>query len=282
MRYRLERRDGVPTGSAWWNVGGTAFHETIREWETLAAGDAAPSADATALRFPHHLAEATAAEVIRSGTGPHEWRTGGRVSEKYPNKEDRAWWLDKGPEMAAQYVLAQEGREYEILRLDAGSIGADGVAPLALELGFLYDPGDNLPPLKGFIDQVLYFPVSDSILIRDLKSGSNMPVDPFQLQVYRLALEQCFGIEAAHWWGDYWNARKGVATKGYNLADRFKLEQAVRYRLSTMDTAESLGLYAPNPGNNCSACGVKAHCPAMSDQPFATWGRALDPPTASE
>lgn len=279
MRYRLQRRDGVPEPPAWWNVAGTAFHECIREWETEAASPvgtrtAGRTADEQAERFPHFLAESIAETVLRTGIGPHEWRVGGRVSQQYPNKEDRAWWLDHGPEMVARYVLAQEGRESEILRL------ADGET-LALELGFMLKL-DGLPDLKGFIDQVLHFPQRDAILIRDFKSGSSIPRSRLQLKVYRLALEHVFGITAAEWWGDYWQARKGEATKGYNLTDYASVFDEVHYCSTTMDTSERLGLYLPNPGNNCSACGVQAHCPAMSDQPYATWRRpasTLDAPT---
>src|SRR5678810_1181336 len=99
-----------------------------------------------------------------------------------------------------------------------------------------------------------YFPRTEQIIVRDLKSGSNMPVDPLQLQVYRLALEACFGITARSWWGDYWNARKGVATRGFDLNDRERALTAVRYRLRAMDIAEQLDLYPPHPGTGCSAC----------------------------
>lgn len=264
MRYYVERHKGVSTGSAWWNVAGTAFHESVREWETRSAGDVIMTPDAAAERFPHHLANAIADEVIARGVPLSEWRVSGRATQQYPNKEDRAWWLDNGPEMVAKYVLAQQGRESEVLRL------ADGQT-LALELGFMLRLDDELPPLKGFVDQVLYFPRTDAILIRDYKSGSRVPVDTLQLKVYRLAIESCFGITASKWWGDYWRARKGEATKGVDLSDRAKVEREVRYRLQIMDRAETLGLYAPNPSDLCGQCGVRPHCPAMSDEPFALW-----------
>jgi hypothetical protein len=272
MRFRLQRRDNVAELPAWWNVGGTAFHECIREWETINIEAGPQSPDAAAARFAHHLAQQTAATILASGVPLHEWRCGGRTSVAYPNKEDRSWWLDKGPEMVAQYVLAQAGREYEILRLDEST--------LAMELGFMWHLDDELPPLKGFVDQVLYFPRTEQIIVRDLKSGSHVPVDPLQLQVYRLAVESCFGITARTWWGDYWNARKGVATRGHDLTDRSKAETAVRYRLRAMDTAERLDLYPPHPGNGCSACGVRWFCPVMGDDPTASWDappRALLP-----
>jgi hypothetical protein len=282
MHYRLTRRDGVRERPAWWNVGGTAFHEAVREWETLTAiGPRSPSADDAAERFRHHLAEATAAQIIDNPEGGpvSGWRCGGRVSAQYPNKEDHSWWADNGPEMVAKYVLAQEGRDCEILRL--GEAGET----LALEVGFLWhldEPGaaSDLPPLKGFIDEVLYFPRTDSIIVRDLKSGSHTPVDTLQLKVYRLALERNFGITAKRWWGDYWMARKGAATKGVDLTDASRCEAEIRYRLHAMDMAESLNLYPPIPGQLCSSCGVKSSCPAMSDEPFALWkhGHTYDRP----
>ncbi len=276
MRYWIERRKGVREVPAWWNVAGTAFHETIREHETLAAiGPRTPTADEAAKRFPHFLAEQIAQTVIDTGVGPHDWRAGGRKSEAYPNKEDRSWWLDKGPEMVAQYVVAQEGRGCEVLRMPDTSPEPIGDA-LALELGFMWDPGHGLPPVKGFIDQVLYFPASDGIIVRDLKSGSQVPVDRLQVAVYRLALEDCFGVTATRWWGDFWQARKGKESTGWDLSDRAKVEAFVHNRLRVMDAAERLGIYPANPGNNCSSCGVRPHCPAMSDEPFATWPPALD------
>lgn len=263
MQYYLKRRKGIAEKPAWALVGGKAFHECVREWETRSSGDVIISADAQAERFPHHLAEQTAAEILSSGVPLHEWRASGKASQAYPDKENRAWWLDKGPEMVAQYVLAQEGRESEVLRL------ADGET-LALELGFMLRLPE-LPPLKGFVDQALYFPRHDAIIVRDFKSGASTPVDTFQLKVYRLALEYVFGITAAKWFGDYWQARKGEATKGVNLTDVGRVTAEVRYRTQVMDEAERAGYYPPNPGNFCSSCGVRPHCPAMSDQPYATW-----------
>lgn len=273
MRYRLERRDGIRGVPQWALVGGTAFHECIREWETTAAiGPASVvlSADEQAERFGHHFANATAETQLANLDHPlATWRASGRSSAAYPNKEDRGWWLDKGPEMVAQYVLAQAGREYEILRMPDPSPEPLGDA-LALELGFMLRlPG--LPPVKGFIDQVLYFPRTDAVIVRDLKSGAQIPQDQLQVKVYSLALRQCFGIDAPKMWGDYWDARKGVATKGVDLSDVARVEAEVRYRVAAMDTAEQLDLYPPNPSNLCSSCGVRKHCPAMSDEPSTSW-----------
>lgn len=257
MAYRLHRVDGVVEIPAMWNVGGTAFHETIREFETkMTDPNTAISADWWAERFAHHLAEQIAATVLSSGVAFSSWRCarGG--------KENREWWLDNAPAWVAAYVEAARDRESALLTLP-------NTAPAA-EVEFLWTPAPGLPPVKGFIDQVLKFPNGD-ILIRDLKSGSNRPVDTLQLKVYRLALEDEFGITAPRWWGSYWMARKGIEVGGYyddrpiDLTERGPIEVEVTTRLAVMDAAERSGYYLANPSSMCSACGVRAACPVMGD-----------------
>lgn len=259
MAYRLHRVDGVVEIPAMWNVGGTAFHECVREWEDQAIKFrgmdlAPPSADFTAERFAHHLAEQIAATVLSSGVAFSSWRCarGG--------KENREWWLDNAPAWVANYVTAARDRESALLSLDLGVLGTQP----ALELGFLWTPAPGLPPVKGFIDQVLKYPNGD-ILIRDLKSGSHRPVDSLQLKVYRLALEDEFGITAPRWWGEYWMARRGCAEPAIDLTERAPIEAEVHARLAVMDAAERSGYYLANPSNMCSACGVRAACPVMGD-----------------
>lgn len=267
MAYRLHRVDAVPEVPALWNAAGTAFHECIREWETnrLVAesshGEATvPTADYQAERFAHHLAEQIAKQVLDTGTNFSSWRVakGG--------KENREWWLDNAPAWVANYVTAALARESAILDV-AGMPG--------MEVEFLWTPGAcvggiGLPPVKGFIDQVHRFP-NDDILIRDLKSGSSRPVDMLQLMVYRLALEDEYGIQAPRWWGDFWMARRGEAVGDYysgkpvDLSDRAAVEREVFNRLAIMDTAERAGLYLPNPSTSCTSCGVRAACPVMGD-----------------
>lgn len=251
MAYRLHRVDQVPEIPAWWNVGGTAFHECIREWETEHAypgDDNARNPDTQAERFGHHLAEQTAVTVLASGVNMSTWRIA------RAGKEDRTWWLDNAPTWVAAYVTTALARESTILGL-SGS--------LALELAFMWRPA-GLPLVKGFIDQVHRFPNGD-ILIRDLKTGSHQPADSLQLKIYRLALEDCYGVTAPRWWGDYWLARKGQATRAVDLTDRIRVETEVRARLGIMDAAERAGYYMPNPSNLCSACGVRTACPVMGE-----------------
>jgi putative RecB family exonuclease len=256
MAYRLQRVDGVTELPAWWNVGGTAFHECVREWESFPPAER-PDPDDQAERFRHHLAEQTAATVLASGVNLSSWRVarGG--------KEDREWWLDNAPGWVAAYVTAATARE-SVIETVGGLPG--------MEVEFMWSPraviaGEKLPDVKGFIDQVHRFPNGD-VLIRDLKSGSTKPVDPLQLMVYRLALEDEFGVEVpagAKWWGDWWMARPGSATRAVDLTDRAAVYYQVTNRLALMDGAERSGYYLANPSSMCSACGVRAACPVMGD-----------------
>lgn len=265
MAYRLQRVDGVAETPALWNAAGTAFHECIREWEesifALDGKDEPPSADDQAERFRHHLAEQIAKTVLETGVNFSAWRVarGG--------KEDRTWWLDNAPAWVANYVTAALARE-SVIHDIAGVPG--------MEVEFMWSPGRrsgwgySLPEVKGFIDQVHRFPNGD-ILIRDLKSGSSRPVDMIQLKVYRLALEDEFGVTAPNWWGDFWMARQGRAVGDYytgktlNLTERGPIEEEVYNRLAIMDGAERAGFYLPKPSTSCTSCGVRAACPVMGD-----------------
>lgn len=265
MAYRLQRVDGVAETPALWNAAGTAFHECIREWETINIASltegshvAVPLADDQAERFAHHLAEQIAKTVLETGVNFSTWRVakGG--------KEDRTWWLDNAPAWVANYVTAALARESAI---------HDIAGVPAMEVEFLWTPAPSLPPVKGFIDQVHRFPNGD-ILIRDLKSGSSRPVDPIQLMVYRLALEDEYGVtvpSGARWWGDWWMARQGRAVGDYysgktlDLTDRSAVEAQVFNRLAIMDAAERSGFYMPRPSISCTSCGVRAACPVMGD-----------------
>lgn len=254
MAYRLHRVDKVAELPAWWNVGGTAFHECVREWELARHAQLSDptsvvlTADAQAERFRHHLAEQTAATVLASGVNLSSWRVA------RSGKEDREWWLDNAPAWVANYVTAALARESAILDIA-------GVPSLEVEFDWR---AYGLPEVKGFIDQVHRFPNGD-ILIRDLKSGSYRPDDTFQLKVYRLALEDEFGITAPRWWGDYWLARRGEPTRAVDLTERAPIEREVGARVTLMDTAERAGYYLPNVTNMCSSCGVRAACPVMGD-----------------
>ena len=251
MRYRLERLEQAYETPAWWYIGGDTFHETVRWWETEHANGRTHNADDTARKFELVWADQLAKTILENpNVRPSEFRAA------RAGTEDRDWWKDHGPTMAADYVTGQHGRETEILRLDGDT--------LALELGFVVDIGGI--EIKGFIDQVLVYPSTGHVLVRDHKTGSSMPEDPLQRQVYALGLRHAFGIDRPMW-GAYWRARRtsktpAGETKLIRLDDP-AMESLVSWRIAEMDRAERAGFYPVRPSSLCGSCGVRGSCPIM-------------------
>lgn len=239
-----------------WNAGGLAFEAAVNEWETMLIDLTLPpvSADDMAERFPHHLAQQIAQLTLDTGVPMSAWRVadGGR--------EDREWWLDHGPEMVAKYVLAQEGREYELLQLDSD---------VALQVSMTHEDDVLCPPFRGVMDMALYWPRTGDVTVRDLKAGKQRPGDDLQLKKYRVMLGvrlASVGMEVNQWWGDYWLARQGKTTFAVDLTDADRAYNEVASRLTDFDRAERAGIYAAKPSSFCGACGVSSHCPVKNKE----------------
>ena len=43
----------------------------------------------------------------KTGTNSSDWRVSGRVSKKYPDKENRVWWEENGQEMFANFEIGR-------------------------------------------------------------------------------------------------------------------------------------------------------------------------------
>lgn len=266
MAERLKRFDRLDDGSrlpygagSMWNVGGLAFHAAIEEWERAQATDPGPNEraltpDEIAERWRYHWTDQYAAAVLRHGS-PTAWRVANS------GREDREWWLDHGPQQAAAYVQAQSGREYDMMRTPTGELGIelDIITPASL-LGV---------PVRMIIDQVLRYPQTQDVVVRDLKTGSRMPVDPGQRQFYRLgAAWAMFGdVESKHvrhWYGDYWNARAEKATPAVRLDAEAILPEA-RHRIEMALNVIADNQFTPNPTYLCASCEMRPYCPTMGD-----------------
>ena len=252
-RYWLERVERTSEVPAWWNIGGNAFHEAIRWWEFDHAEGVTHSEDETARKFELAFADELAKVVLAnvgSNIRPSDYRAarGGL--------EDRDWWRDNGPAMAADYVTGQRGRTAEVLRL--------GPDVLALELGFTVDLGGI--PVRGFLDQALILPGTGAVVVRDYKTGSRVPDDPLQLQIYAIALRRVFGVDRPIW-GAYWRARRSTKREPGEtqpvLIDVDDVEPIVAWRVREMDRAERASVYPARPSSFCNSCGVRGLCPVM-------------------
>ena len=257
-RYRLERVERTTEIPAWWNIGGNAFHAAVRWWEFEHAEGRTHSEDETARQFELAFSDELAKVVLAnagSNIRPSDYRAARGGSE------DRDWWRDHGPSMAADYVTGQRGRTAEVLRLSPDV--------LALELGFTVSIGGV--DVRGFIDQALVEPGTGAVVVRDHKTGSRLPEDPLQLQIYAIALRRVFGVDRPLW-GSYWRARRSTKREpGQTTPVRLdvdEIEPVVAWRVREMDRGERAGVYPARPSSFCSSCGVRGLCPVMG--PAAT------------
>ena len=88
--------------------------------------------------------ETLAAEEAKAPKGT--WKAGGRPTKKYPNKEDKSWWLAEGPTMVHNYYNWRQNNP----NLDIWY--APDNTP-AIELGIMVNLPGNVT-LKSYIDRV--------------------------------------------------------------------------------------------------------------------------------
>lgn len=246
----------VPDLPAWWNVGGTAFHAGVELYErarVLAGDDPKPIGwddDETARRFRELFDGETRKLLAESDVPMPRWRAASS------GKEGQAWWQDKGPEMLVQYVRKQAGRPERLVVL--GDV-------LGLEIDFVAMLGGV--ETRMIVDQILWNPARQQLVVRDLKSGSRLPADPLQLQAYAIGLQRTFGPQLpsgiAQWVGRYWDARKAVEASE-RVLDRPEQIAATDQRMAEFDRAERAGMYLVHPSNFCVSCSARSHCPVMA------------------
>lgn len=179
------------------------------------------------------------------------WRTGGRASKKYPNKEDRSWWMSEGPAMVHNwYNWRMTNPQLDVWTTPEG-------AP-AVELGINVQlPGDVI--LKAYIDRIMVDLDTQETIIVDLKTGQP-PKSGLQLAVYRLALQQQFGVAPKY--GAYWMARGGTLDTVYDLTS-YGDDMVARW-MRDVKKAIDQELFVPNITMMCNSCGVKESCYAYS------------------
>lgn len=259
LAYRLERVEkAVSEIPAWWTVGGNAFHRGVEEYErarVLAGNDPEPigwEPNDAAKRYRSLLSEEIAKQVAAyPDVKVSTWRSANQ------GKEGAAWWEDKGPEMLAQYVIKAKDRPERVLEL--GDV-------LALELDFTTELGGI--PVRMIVDQVLWHPARQLVIVRDLKTGSRMPGDPVQLQAYADGIRHAFGLpaNAAGIVGRYWDARKATDVGERDLTHPDAIA-ATAARFVEFDRAERLGIYTARPSNFCVSCSARSVCPIMRSVP---------------
>lgn len=247
--YRLSRVAQAPAKPAAWFNHGTAYHFAIEEYEN---SQRKLSKEVLASLFTDLYREEIA-KLKERWPDEKDWLTGGN-KKGFKDVEDRevigVWQVH-------DYVDFAEAHKdvWRILPLEGGKI--------ATELKFDITLGGVT--VTGYIDQIREYQ-DGSLEPADLKTGSREPGSTMQLGVYARAILQYTGqlpttgafIKAGRpatakvaakptkdikWTVDQWTPEL--------LGDMFK----------TMDRADKLGLFLPNPQDGCErTCTVAENC----------------------
>ena len=194
-------------------------------------------------------------EAEEKGEGK-PWRAGGRASKKWPEKENKDWWMAEGPTMVHNwYNFRMTNPNLDIWHTP------EGVPAIELAVNVELPGGVNL---KSYIDRVMVDTTTGDTIIVDLKTGQP-PKSGLQLAVYRLALLQLFNDAPRY--GSYWMARAGTLDTVYDLTE-YNPDMVARW-LRDVKKAIDMGLFVPNTNNWCSSCGVKDYCYTQGNMEYA-------------
>lgn len=242
LSYELERVEKLPATPAGWTMQGTAVHEALDGWEKSARTMGVLDAQEIFKRsWRAEMAKAEARVPDRS-----TWLVGGRKKVQ----DDLVDRYNGGIQQVADYIAYSQAddnlRPYE---LPDGSIAA--------EVGFEVEFRDIA--IRGYIDIIMQDVRTNELLVRDFKSGAKAPAVPFQLIVYRMAVNDIFNEDAR--WGDFFMTRDAKPTAPIDLTtlDQDLIELWFVRQVEVMEQH----LFLPNPGDACRTCGVAVHCPLM-------------------
>jgi len=234
-RFELEKLRGVQRIPAWYNVGGTVFHEWAEAYDR---GEEPPPIK---LMF----IDAIWKTEEESGVERAHWYAGGKATKQNPDKESQAWWESNLPLMADRYVEWRKQTGWTIWEPKEG-------VP-AIELKVEFSLGEVR--VKGYIDRVFVLK-SGELAITDLKTGSRQPENNLQLGTYATAIQVVYGVRPSY--GYYYLARKGEHTPVVKLDDYSPAVLAEMLRL--FKVAVENEIFIPNVTGKCNQCGVRHAC----------------------
>jgi putative RecB family exonuclease len=263
-RYYLEKGQKVPQRPAWANVGGTAAHSTTEELDRrlYEAGEHIDQIEDIRGIFESFFVAETEKYENVSGFGREEFRSSGRASREWPEKESPAWWAQKGPEMCAAWVRWRDASPFQIATIDRMSEDGEVVPTLAIEVEC--HPILAEVEVVAFIDRLMvqHTEAGPVYLVNDLKFGSREPSSPDQLVTYRFGLISDYGIDPQ--WGTFWMGRKAMSTPPADL-QRYTREQ-VEYDYRMANEQRLRGDFRYKPSNLCNGCSVNAYCPIFGGE----------------
>lgn len=245
-KFRLERVMNAPQAPAWWFLAGDVIHRATEICD-LEGIDRAPDA----YNVFHTLFETAVYDIEDMS----KMRVGGRATKEFPNKEDRAFWLAKGPGQVWGWVewrnrRFQEG--WQFFELPDGSP--------AVEVAFEVEFANTL--VKGYIDRVM---VNDNgeLMVVDLKSGSREPESALQLGVYALGMKRKFGVTPPL--GAYFMTRKAELTEPKSLVNYSENNLGIWFDKARFIIENEA--FIPHVTSWCNTCSVAPYCVAVGGNP---------------
>lgn len=211
---------------------GVAVHETIVEWEK--SGRTLDVVDYYARSYDELTKAAWEDQPdVKLWFLPPNSRNVQKSIQTYRNK---------GFEQLVDYVAMAETASWEAT---------------SLERAFEIELGDIT--VRGALDRVLYYPGSEDYVIEDLKTGSpKMEADFRQLAFYAFVAQFLWDIPVKS--GRYWFTKLNRPSEEYQFENKLLTYSYWAEAFQNLDTAISLGIFLPNPGEQCGLCAVRPWC----------------------
>lgn len=250
-RYFLERVHRIKGRPGWASLAGSAAHSATEDLDRRLMEGGEYIDDPKLIRelFVSFLDLEVSKATAGGEWAPEDFRASGRSSREWPNKENRDFWVAKGPDMVHSWVRWRDACGWDLHGVE---VAVDG------EIGEVQ--------AMGYVDRTFVRTGADGLsdfMCLDLKFGSWAPKTPEQLFVYRELLSQTLGITPR--WGLYWMGRTGTSGAMFDLqseptvlAVHFNFKMANRQRLA--------GDYRYKAGNLCGSCSVAPFCPLMGGE----------------
>lgn len=198
------------------------------------------------------FAECISQEFEKTGNDLSTWRISGKVSRKWPEKENRAWWETEGPRHVERWIKWRETLPYPLWFTPEGKPANE--LDLTVYFGSV--------KVKCIIDRVLDTP--QGLAVVDLKSGSKSPVSILQLGICAGAVELKYGVRPAL--GTYFSTRKGEVTGFQSLAHLSVplLTELFEEFVAKARWAYENRKFLPSSGDHCAWCDVRNACALMN------------------
>lgn len=271
-KYRAQRLDSVPREGGpvtqipqWALIGGNAFHAAVESIER----DNLPNGLVPELIWKTAF-EAECARIEATSPVP---RSRWRASKQ--GAEGETWWNVNGPEMLRRYLAArpdeptaQFPRQHEDGALDHAAIDEAIELERTVKVPTAYGPIDYRAILDRVAVRIPDGAYSDSytetLIIRDYKTGDRMPGDTSQLGEYAQVLRLIGVPPRVKILGTFFNARKGTWTPEVDLEAAGWTAEWFTY-VVTSGHAQRLALTQgptpARPSSFCGGCSVRWACP---------------------